>query len=64
VLGHQSVSRRHAELSRTSVGWLLSDLESTNGTRVNGWRVKQVRIRPGDRVEIGGVRMRVTAPPS
>jgi pSer/pThr/pTyr-binding forkhead associated (FHA) protein len=60
VLGDQTVSRRHAELSRTSVGWLLSDLDSTNGTRVNGWRVKQVRVRPGDRVQVGRVRLRVT----
>jgi pSer/pThr/pTyr-binding forkhead associated (FHA) protein len=60
VLGDQSVSRRHAQLSRTSVGWLLSDLGSTNGTRVNGWRVKQVRVRPGDRVQVGRVRLRVT----
>jgi hypothetical protein len=59
VLGDQTVSRRHAELSRTSVGWLLSDLDSTNGTRVNGWRVKQVRVRPGDRVQVGRVRLRV-----
>ena len=61
VLGDMTVSRRHAELSRTTVGWLLSDLGSTNGTRVNGWRVSEVRIRPGDRVEIGSVRMRVTS---
>jgi hypothetical protein len=61
VLGDLTVSRRHAELSRTTVGWLLSDLGSTNGTRVNGWRVSRVRIRPGDRVEIGAVRMRVTS---
>jgi FHA domain-containing protein/uncharacterized protein DUF1707 len=60
VLGDQTVSRRHAQLSRTSVGWLLSDLGSTNGTRVNGWRVKQVRLRPGDRVQVGRVRLRVT----
>jgi hypothetical protein len=60
VLGDETVSRRHAQLSRTSVGWLLSDLGSTNGTRVNGWRVKQVRLRPGDRVQVGRVRLRVT----
>jgi len=61
VLTDVTVSRQHAELSRTTVGWLLSDLGSTNGTRVNGWRVAQMRIRPGDRVELGAVRMRVTS---
>ncbi|HEY0935194.1 MAG TPA: FHA domain-containing protein, partial [Trebonia sp.] len=51
-----SVSRRHAQLERTAEGWLLSDLESTNGTRVNGWRVRgQVPLRPGDLVSFGNL---------
>lgn len=51
-----TVSRRHAELERTPDGWLLADLRSTNGTRVNGWRVRgedRVPVRPGDRVSFG-----------
>jgi hypothetical protein len=51
-----SVSRRHAQLERTAYGWLLTDLESTNGTRVNGWRVRgQVPVRPGDLVSFGSL---------
>jgi FHA domain-containing protein/uncharacterized protein DUF1707 len=49
-----TVSRVHARLERTAEGWLLTDLSSTNGTRVNGWRVRgQVRVRPGDLVSFG-----------
>jgi hypothetical protein len=49
-----SVSRLHAELVRGDDGWLLTDLGSHNGTRVNGWLVREtVQVRPGDRVEFG-----------
>jgi len=49
-----TVSRRHAALERTPGGWLLSDLESTNGTRVNGWRVRgKVAVRAGDLISFG-----------
>jgi len=51
-----SVSRWHAQLERTADGWLLSDLESTNGTRVNGWRVRgKVPVGPGDLVSFGSL---------
>jgi len=51
-----SVSRWHAQLERTAGGWLLSDLESTNGTRVNGWRVRgKVPVRAGDLVSFGNL---------
>ena len=49
-----TVSRVHARLERTPDGWLLTDLASTNGTRVNGWRVRgQVQVRAGDLVSFG-----------
>jgi len=49
-----TVSRVHARLERTHDGWLLTDLTSTNGTRVNGWLVRgQVRVRAGDLVSFG-----------
>jgi hypothetical protein len=48
-------SRRHAELRFHDGGWVLHDLGSTNGTRVNGEPVIGQRgLRPGDRIEIGG----------
>ena len=54
AIADMSVSRRHAQLDRTPDGWLLSDLKSTNGTRLNGWRVRgKVPVRPGDLVRFG-----------
>jgi len=53
-LADLSVSRRHAELIRVQDGWLLTDLGSHNGTRLNGWLVREpVPVRAGDRVEFG-----------
>jgi hypothetical protein len=49
-----TVSRMHARLERAAEGWLLTDLGSTNGTRLNGWRIREpVRVRAGDRVAFG-----------
>ena len=46
-----SVSRMHALLVRREEGWVLSDLGSHNGTRLNGWLVREpVQVRAGDRV--------------
>jgi pSer/pThr/pTyr-binding forkhead associated (FHA) protein len=54
MITDMTVSRVHARLERTPDGWLLTDLASTNGTRVNGWRVHgQVPVRAGDRVSFG-----------
>jgi hypothetical protein len=51
-----SVSRMHALLVRREDGWVLSDLGSHNGTRLNGWLVREaVRVRMGDRVEFGSM---------
>ncbi|HYK34020.1 MAG TPA: DUF1707 and FHA domain-containing protein [Streptosporangiaceae bacterium] len=49
-----SVSRWHARLYHEGGNWLLSDLGSTNGTRLNGWRVTSaVPVQPGDNVSFG-----------
>jgi pSer/pThr/pTyr-binding forkhead associated (FHA) protein len=46
----------HALLVRREDGWVLSDLGSHNGTRLNGWLVREpVQMRPGDRVEFGSM---------
>jgi pSer/pThr/pTyr-binding forkhead associated (FHA) protein len=46
----------HALLVRREDGWVLSDLGSHNGTRLNGWLVREpVQVRPGDRVEFGSM---------
>ena len=60
VLSDPTVSRHHAELRWVGEEWLLADLHSTNGTRLNGWRhVDPTLIRPGDRVTFGQATFRV-----
>ena len=54
-----SVSRRHAQLRFRDGRWILQDLDSTNGTLVNGVRVGRCELRPGDAVEVGEMRLRV-----
>jgi FHA domain/Domain of unknown function (DUF1707) len=57
LIGDLTVSRVHARLERDADGWMLADLGSTNGTRLNGWRVREpVRVRAGDRVCFGTAR--------
>lgn len=53
------VSRVHCRLTALPDGQLeLSDLESTNGTYVNGVRVGQpLRLMPGDRLQVGRVEL-------
>ena len=54
VLRDPNISRRHAELCMEADGsWRIADLGSTNGIRVNGRRVDDAPLRPGDRVELG-----------
>ncbi len=51
-LQHDAVSRRHARLEKRGPDWRLYDLGSVNGTRVNGRRVKESPLNPGDVIEI------------
>jgi hypothetical protein len=61
LLRHPTVSRSHALLHNTGDGWLLTDLHSTNGTRLNGWIVTERElIRPGDHVSFGAQTFLVT----
>jgi len=59
-LTEPNVSRRHAQLRRVDDTWLLRDLGSSNGTRLNGMRVtEEIEVRPGDQLSLGGVRYRL-----
>jgi FHA domain len=53
VLGDETVSRRHAQLTFRDGGWILRDLDSTNGTRLNGQSVGRCRLHPGDQLGLG-----------
>jgi hypothetical protein len=48
VVDAATVSRRHALLTFRDGGWIVQDLESTNGTRVNGQPVGRCRLSAGD----------------
>ncbi len=51
-----SVSSQHAQLTLGNSGnYVLKDLNSTNGTRVNGSHVTEIALRPGDRLRFGKV---------
>ena len=52
-LNDERVSRFHAKIQFDNGEIILTDLESTNGTRVNGNIVQIRRLRPGDRVGVG-----------
>jgi hypothetical protein len=59
VVNDTNVSRRHAEVWRTSEGVAIRDLQSTNGTYVNGHRVSAVSLSPRDDVTIGPLHFRI-----
>jgi hypothetical protein len=52
-LNDERVSRFHAKVQADNGEVILTDLESTNGTRVNGNVVQIRRLRPGDRIGVG-----------
>ena len=56
-LNDANASRQHAELVKREDGWWLVDLDSTNGTFVNGSLVKERRLVPGDRIQIGSSKL-------
>lgn len=59
VINDANVSRRHAEIWRTSEGVAIRDLQSTNGTMVNGHRITAVSLSPKDEIEIGTQTLRI-----
>ena len=56
VFADDTVSRHHARLELRDGRWFLLDLESSNGTTVNGRRVHEAEVRAGDRIELGAAR--------
>ena len=57
VIDDPNISRRHAELRRDGGGWLVADLGSTNGVKVNGRRVNEHPLNPGDEITLGLARL-------
>jgi hypothetical protein len=55
VLDDRRVSRKHAEVRLRLGRYTLYDLQSTNGTYVNGRRVAEKVLEDGDKISIGGL---------
>src|SRR5947209_2402680 len=55
VIDDPSVSNRHALLELAGESYRLKDLESTNGTKVNGIPITETLLRFDDRIRIGAV---------
>lgn len=58
VLSDSNVSRRHAEIRPAGDAWIITDLGSTNGVKVNGRTVSTSPLKPGDDVVVGTVDVR------
>jgi predicted component of type VI protein secretion system len=58
-LEHKSVSKMHCVLVKTDGLLLLRDLGSTNGTRVNGTRVRRAALLPNDQISIAHYKFRI-----
>jgi pSer/pThr/pTyr-binding forkhead associated (FHA) protein len=57
-LGDPSVSGKHAQLMAAGATYHLVDLDSTNGTQVNGQPITRVTLRPNDRIRFGKLEAR------
>jgi hypothetical protein len=59
MLDDPNVSRTHAEIRPRGGSWVLSDLGSTNGSRLNGRRLDGPEVlKPGDEIELGTSQIR------
>jgi hypothetical protein len=61
VLDDANVSRQHAEVRPAPSGWKIADLNSTNGTRVNGSPVRERDLADGDEITVGSSTLRFEA---
>jgi pSer/pThr/pTyr-binding forkhead associated (FHA) protein len=58
-LDHKSVSKKHCVVVKTDGLLVLRDLGSTNGTRVNGTRVRRAALLPNDKLSVANFHFRV-----
>src|ERR1700722_3034892 len=54
---HVSVSGHHAVLKLDALDYVIKDLDSTNGTRINGERVTQQKLRRNDILRLGNIEL-------
>jgi pSer/pThr/pTyr-binding forkhead associated (FHA) protein len=58
-LNSKKVSRRHCVLAQVGDYLVIRDLGSTNGVRLNGQRIAEGKLRPGDELQIGNFKYQV-----
>jgi pSer/pThr/pTyr-binding forkhead associated (FHA) protein len=63
VLRFPNVSGHHCELSLEDGYWTIKDLRSSNGVKVNGTRVTEQKLNPGDRLSIAKHEYEITFDP-
>ena len=60
LISDPTVSRQHAELESSSAGVIVHDLQSTNGTYVNGTRIEgPTMLVRGDLIQVGQIHLQV-----
>jgi Protein of unknown function (DUF3662)/FHA domain len=59
-----NVSRRHAEVRQEGSAYFVVDLDSTNGTEVNGRRARRARLEGGDVIVLGSTEIVFERPPA
>jgi transcriptional regulator with GAF, ATPase, and Fis domain len=59
TLSDETVSRMHCEIVREARGYLLRDLDSTNGTLLDGAEIREAFIKPGAILTVGKVELKV-----
>ena len=57
LLDDPLVSSKHCQVQARGAEWVLTDLGSTNGTMVDGRLVREVVLRPGSEIQLGGTRL-------
>jgi len=58
VLDDANVSRKHAEVRQEGGSWVIHDLGSTNGIKLNGRRSEGGALKPGDEITLGLSRLK------
>lgn len=62
AIASEEISRRHAKVRPTPTGLQVEDLGSSNGTYINGKRVQEGLLRPGEELRLDNIRFLLVAP--
>ncbi len=63
-LADREISKEHAEIARTGEDFWIQDLNSSNGTQVNGRRITRFKLKEGDQVQLGSTTLTFRAGPA